>query len=109
MKVYKFPVAWYHDMTAHIGDAEDLCYRRLLDLYLLNEQPLTLDVGSLCYETNMDDDVVKFVLDEFFIKTSDGYRHTRADEIVARHQRRVALNKKISVLPRKKRLQPSNG
>lgn len=109
MKVYKFPVEHYAQITAHIADAEDLCFRRMLDLYMTTERPLPLDMGELCEATNMDDDVVRYVLDEFFIKTAHGYRNPMADDIVARFTHRKTLNQEIAKRPRKKRLQVANG
>ena len=40
---YKFYLGDYITHTNHLSDAEDLAYRRLLDLYYMSEAPIPLD------------------------------------------------------------------
>ena len=44
---YKFHIGDYITHTKHISDAEDLAYRRLLDLYYMSEKPIPLDVKAV--------------------------------------------------------------
>ena len=40
---YKFHLGDYITHTLHLSDAEDLAYRRLLDLYYMSEAPIPLE------------------------------------------------------------------
>jgi uncharacterized protein YdaU (DUF1376 family) len=44
---YKFHVGDYITSTLHLSDAEDLAYRRLLDVYYLSEKPLPLEIEAV--------------------------------------------------------------
>jgi hypothetical protein len=45
MHWYKFNIGDYLTDTMHLADAEDLAYRRLIDLYYMSERPIPLDVA----------------------------------------------------------------
>ena len=47
MRHYAFNVGDYAAATAHLSDAEDLVYRRLLDAYYARETPLPTDEAAL--------------------------------------------------------------
>lgn len=78
----------------HLSDAEDLVYRRLLDLYYITEKELPLDTSAIARKIRMDLDIVEAVLDEFFEKTEKGYFHARCNNEIARHQDQAALARK---------------
>lgn len=67
---------------------EDGAYRRLLDLYYTREAPLPANLDAVCrlIRARTDDEraAVMVVLDEFFARTDDGYRHKRCDEEIER-------------------------
>ena len=44
---YKFYLGDYITHTNHLSDAEDLAYRRLLDLYYISEKPIPLETESI--------------------------------------------------------------
>lgn len=94
MKWYKFAAADYILKTAHLSDAEDLAYRRLLDMAYLSERPIPLDVGLVSRRVRLDQDIVEQVLSEFFDKTEAGYRNRRVEEEVEAYKVIVDRNKR---------------
>jgi uncharacterized phage protein (TIGR02220 family) len=76
---YAFHIGDYIKDTAHLTDAEDLAYRRLLDLYYTLEGPIPLDVKQVCRRARIAQDVAEQILSEFFTQTSDGFHHSRCD------------------------------
>lgn len=93
---YKFYLADYIKDTHHLDDAEDLAYRRLIDMYYLTEKPIPLDVNLVSRKVRLDSDIVEAVLKEFFEHTEDGYRHTRCDKEISKYQHQVSMNRKLS-------------
>ncbi|OYV51709.1 MAG: hypothetical protein B7X10_00545 [Burkholderiales bacterium 21-58-4] len=64
-------------------EAEDVAYRRLLDVYYTNEKPLPAELRAVCRlvlaTTDEQREAVRVVLDEFFQATPDGWINHRAD------------------------------
>ena len=89
---YKFEVAKYLEQTLGLSNEEDLAYRRLLDLYHLSERPLPLDIGAVARHIRAGIDVTTYVLDSFFDRCDDGYRHPDGDRAIERYRLRVATN-----------------
>jgi uncharacterized protein YdaU (DUF1376 family) len=90
MHYYQFNIADYRKDTIHLTPIEHYAYRQLLDQYYLSEQPISLDedkvMRSLCVRIADDMQSVRNVLNEFFLKTENGYIHKRCDvEIEAYH------------------------
>ena len=93
---YKFHVGDYITHTMHLTDAEDLAYRRLLDLYYLSEKPIPDDIGAVCRKIRLDRDVVEPVLNEFFERSVDGWLNTRCEEEIRKYTKVVEINKVIA-------------
>ena len=89
---YKFRVGDYITQTLHLSDAEDLAYRRLLDLYYLTESPIPLDTDAVARKIRLDLDVTESVLAEYFDRTDEGYRDPRCDIEIARYRHQVETN-----------------
>lgn len=89
---YKFHLGDYITHTMHLSDAEDLAYRRLLDLYYMSERPIPLDTDSVSRRIRLDLDITESVLGEFFERTEEGYRNHRCDAEIAKYQHQVATN-----------------
>jgi uncharacterized protein YdaU (DUF1376 family) len=102
MKWYKFYVADYIQETHHLPDAEDLAYRRLLDLYYLSEAPLIADPVVLARHVKLDLDCVEPVLKEFFELTAGGYVHAVADSQIQRHRHQSEQNRRTAIRPRRR-------
>ena len=81
MHYYQFNIGDYAKSTRHLTNAEDLAYRRLIDLYYDKEKPLPLDTGKLSRLINMRENLseIENVLDDFFEKTTDGYVQERIE------------------------------
>jgi len=92
---YKFHIGDYLTHTVHLGDAEDLAYRRLLDLYYMSEKPLPLDTQSVSRKIRLDLDITESVLNEFFVREEDGYHNYRCDAEVAKYTAQVATNREL--------------
>lgn len=92
---YKFYLGDYITHTNHLSDAEDLAYRRLLDLYYISEKPIPLDTESVARKIRLDLDITESVLDEFFDKGVDGYRNSRCDAEIAKYQHQVENNRQL--------------
>jgi len=90
---YKFHIGAYLEETARLADAEDLAYRRLLDLCYMTEKPLPLDAGRLAQRIGLDEDVVAPVLREFFKQTDKGYINARAHKDIASRTARGEVNR----------------
>lgn len=95
MKWFKFRIADYRTQTTHLSDAEDLAYRRLLDLYYMGEEMLPLDTALVARKIGLDLDITESVLGDFFERLDDGYFHQQADEEITRHNRQVENNRRL--------------
>lgn len=89
---YKFHLGDYITHTMHLSDAEDLAYRRLLDMYYMSERPIPLDTESVSRRIRLDLDITESVLGEFFERTDEGYRNHRCDVEITKYQHQVATN-----------------
>ena len=84
MHYYQFHVGDYLSHTSRLSNDEDLCYRRLLDLYYQTESPISLDIERVARLIGFRDQikVVSDVLSDFFLKSEQGYRNKRCDEVI---------------------------
>jgi uncharacterized protein YdaU (DUF1376 family) len=85
----------YITHTNHLSDAEDLAYRRLLDLYYISEKPIPLETESVARKIRLDLDITESVLEEFFDKGVDGYRNSRCDAEITKYQHQVENNRQL--------------
>jgi len=92
---FKFHIGDYITHTTYLADAEDLAYRRLLDLYYMSERPIPLDTPSVARKIRIDLDITESVLAEFFEKDVDGYRNSRCDVEIAKYQHQVENNRQL--------------
>ena len=92
---YKFHLGDYITHTLHLADAEDLAYRRLLDLYYMSERPIPLDTELVARKIRLDLDITESVLGEFFERTEKGYRNNRCDAEIAKYQHQVETNRSL--------------
>lgn len=83
MKDYKFHVKAYHKNTDHLQDADDLAYRRMLDIYYTTEKPLPLEIEKIVEAVKLDLDIVLPVLEEFFYVAEDGWHNLGCDKQIA--------------------------
>lgn len=88
MNYYAFHLGDYAAHTSHLDPLEDIAYRRLIDLHMLLERALPLDVDELARKIRMRDHAatVRDVLNEFFIRTDDGWTNDRCMKEIAKYQ-----------------------
>ena len=86
MNWYKFDVEQYLRLTEHLPDAEDLAFRRMIDLYYLKEGPLPLDHDELETLVGLDWDCIEPVLRDFFHPTPEGYLNYALREDIERRK-----------------------
>jgi uncharacterized protein YdaU (DUF1376 family) len=87
MRFYSFHIGDYASHTRHLTLMEDLAYRRLLDLYYMNERPLNARSADVARAINMREHEaeVATVLGEFFeLVEGSGWVNRRADEEIVR-------------------------
>ena len=92
---YKFHLGDYITHTTHLSDAEDLAYRRLLDLYYMSETEIPLNTELVARKIRLDLDITESVLGEFFEKTSTGYFNNRCHVEIAKYQHQVENNRQL--------------
>ncbi len=83
MHYYKFNLKDYAVSTPHLTNEEDLCYRRLLDLYYLDERPIADAMHVLCRRLRIEEKTIRDVLEEFFVLVNGEWHHARCDEEIA--------------------------
>lgn len=87
----------YATATAELSMLEHGAYRLLLDHYYRTEAALVLDFGRLCRVCGAvspeEQAAVQSVLERFFARTADGYRHDRCEEELDAYRAAVARNR----------------
>ena len=92
---YKFHLGDYITHTTHLSDAEDLAYRRLLDLYYISEKQIPLNAELVSRKIRIDLDITESVLGEFFERTETGYFNHRCDAEIAKYQAQCNTNREV--------------
>ena len=88
MHYYQFNIGDYSSHTSRLSLIEDLAYRRLLDLYYLNERPFNACSTTVARDIGLLDHLqeVEYVLTKFFVE-EDGYLvNKRADKEIKAYQ-----------------------
>jgi uncharacterized protein YdaU (DUF1376 family) len=89
MNFYPFHIGDYISHTNHLSDAEDLAYRRMIDLYYQSEQPFN-DSSTVARRIRTTVEIVETVLHEFFTFEDDNCWHNkRIDEEIAKYHDRL--------------------
>ena len=97
MNFYKRFVGDFQAKTGHLSLAEVGAYDRLLDHYYATERRLPDDVDACCRITRAmtkeERKAVESVLKQFFELDDGGYSQSRADEMIAEAQPKIAANR----------------
>lgn len=96
-----FPGDYLRD-TIHLGQLEDLAYRRLLDLYYAKGKPLPNDRAYIMRAIRASDpdlqNAADNILSEFFTLSKDGWRNEKADrELEYMHVRSDKARKAVNI------------
>lgn len=89
MHYYSFNPAAYTLDTAHLSDAEDLAYRRLLDFYYTSEAPIPTETQPVSRRLRLGFEVVESVLHEFFELRETGWHQRRCDAEIAEYHKKA--------------------
>ena len=97
MKWYKFDIEKHYDKSAEIGDLEDLAFRRMVDLYYLNEKPLYNDQADIADAIGMDWKVVTKTLLMFFRLNGDDncWHNEEIDRDLMKRLHQVSINRQV--------------
>lgn len=95
MNFYPFHIGDYISHTSHLSDAEDLAYRRMMDLYYQGEEPFT-SVLLVARKVKSTVDIVEALLEEFFVKQEDGWHNERADKEIAKYRSKANSARKAN-------------
>ena len=85
MNFYPFHIGDYISHTSHLSDAEDLAYRRLIDLYYQTEAPFPHELAMLARKVKSNSETVDLLLNEFFEFVDNQWHNTRADREIAKY------------------------
>jgi uncharacterized protein YdaU (DUF1376 family) len=86
MNFYPFHIGDYISHTSHLSDEEDLAYRRMIDLYYLNEAPFEPELHLIARKIKSNPEVVDVILNEFFVFEDGKWHNKRADLEIAKYQ-----------------------
>ncbi len=96
MHYYQFNIGDYTSHTARLSPIEDLAYRRLLDLYYLNERPfngcstdVAREIGLSEYQSEVD-----YVLGKYFPLTDEKWTNKRASKEIRFYQSKIKSAKR---------------
>lgn len=95
MDWYRFNVKEYRQQTRGLPDAEDLAFRRMIDLYYIGEGPLPLDHDTLEKAVGLDWDCIEPILESFFRPTPKGYINDALQQDVERRIERSETLRKV--------------
>ncbi|SEP58114.1 Uncharacterized conserved protein YdaU, DUF1376 family [Pseudomonas sp. NFACC02] len=111
MNFFPFHPGDYMLRTAHLDPIEDLAYRRLIDLYYVNEAPLTGTPEELARVIRLRSNAaeVSAVLREFFIEEDGTWNHGHCDDVIEQYRakaKQAAENGKNGGRPKKTKQEP---
>jgi uncharacterized protein YdaU (DUF1376 family) len=93
MNYYSFHIGDYRGATAHLSNDEDLCYRRLLDLYYDKDGGMPA-INVIARRVRFSVEIVESILSEFFTETDLGWSHDRADREIRNFKKQTEGGKK---------------
>lgn len=88
MHYYKFNIGNYNRRVGNLSNIADLAYRRMLDIYYLDESPLPNDVKKIARKIGMIDYVedVQYILEDFFYLDNNEWHNDSADSQISEYQ-----------------------
>lgn len=105
MHYYQFNIGDYASHTSRLTPLEDLAYRRMLDLYYLNEQPLNGCITDVAREIGLSEHVkaVEYILGKFFIEKENCFSQKRIDLEIKKYKSNARNKSKAGVASAKAR------
>ena len=87
MHYYQFNIKSYHADTVHLSNEEDICYRRLLDMYYDTEQSIPTALPPLTRRLRVGLPELETVLNEFFVLTEKGWINYHCEHVIAEYNK----------------------
>lgn len=98
MHYYQHNIGDYRRDTAHLSLLEHGVYRQLLDMYYLSESPIPRETQQvfrrLSARTELEQEAVEIILNEFFTLTDDGWIQKRCDLEIAEYHHKAEVSRK---------------
>jgi len=82
MHYYQHHIGDFQRDTASLSDSDTMAYLRLIWMYYDTEHPLPADAKKLAFKIGSNQDSVQMILDTFFVKDEEVYRHKRCDKVL---------------------------
>jgi uncharacterized protein YdaU (DUF1376 family) len=102
MHYFKFNLKDYAFATRYFDYVHHGAYLQLISLYYETEKPIPLDIDFVLKRVmaskQEEVDAVKHVLENFFVKTEDGYVQKRCDDVIAKYQAQCSVNREVGKL-----------
>jgi len=100
MHYYKFNISDWHLATSHLSLEEEAIYFKLINFYYDSEQPLPLETQTVIRRLRLGNytEIIKTILEEFFIKTDNGWIHERCDKEISKYHLKAEHNKTVGKL-----------
>lgn len=95
MHYYKFNIPDWNLGTGHLSLVEEAVYFRLINFYYDSESPIPIDYFPVLRKLRMADqtEVAALILSEFFVKTDNGYEHSRCKKLLKEFKKNSKTNK----------------
>lgn len=98
MHYYQFNIGDYRRDTAHLSRVEHGIYRDLIDWYYLDEKPIPLEtqlvIRRLRLGSKEEATALQNVLTDFFVRTEEGWVHTKITGDIDEYHHNAEKNKK---------------
>lgn len=90
MNYYTYHIGDWRGGTAHLSLEEEATYRRLIDMQYDTENPLLTDCFALARKVRSSEQLVRAMLEEFFVLEDSGWVNVRAMQTIADHKSFIA-------------------
>jgi len=94
MHYYPHHIGDYKSATAHLTNDEDLAYRRLLEMYYDTETFISLETQWVARRLRVGTDALEAVLKDFFVRTEEGWKHSRCDLVIREYHEMAEKNRR---------------
>jgi len=94
MHYYPHHIGDYKSATAHLTNEEDLAYRRLLEMYYDTETFISLETQWVARRLRVGTDALEAVLKDFFVRTEEGWKHSRCDLVIREYHEMAEKNRR---------------
>jgi uncharacterized protein YdaU (DUF1376 family) len=94
MHYYPHHIGDYKSATMHLSNEEDLAYRRLLEMYYDTEANIPLETQWVARRLRVGTEALESVLSDFFVRTEDGWKHSRCDLVIREYHEMAEKNRR---------------